>query len=212
MKSISHIRREYLGTGLTEKELPDDPLILFGSWFREAVQQKVMEPNAMVLSTASYSGRVTARVVLLKGIENGRFVFYTNYQSLKGIQLAENPHAALTFLWLPLERQIRVEGTVRKTSRKESAGYFHSRPIESRISAAVSPQSSIIPDRQFLEVMRQGFILDLGGRELVCPDSWGGYRLTPNLIEFWQGGVNRLHDRICYRRKNKIWLIHRLAP
>lgn len=212
MKNISRLRKEYRGKRLIEPELPKNPFDLFDQWFTFAVQQKVPEPNAMVLSTAFRSGRVTARAVLLKSIEKGQFVFYTNYQSLKGIQLSENPQAALTFLWLPIEKQVRVEGKVRKLSRKNSVDYFNTRPVESRISASVSPQSCVIPDRRFLETMREGFLLDLGSREPDCPETWGGYGLTPDLIEFWQGGMYRLHDRIRYRRNKQSWTIERLAP
>lgn len=212
MKNISRLLNEYRETCLNETELPNDPLDLFGQWFEIALHQKLPEPNAMVLSTASRLGKVTARAVLLKGIEKGRFVFYTNYRSVKGIQLSENPQAALTFLWLPLERQVRVEGKVRKLSRKNSVDYFNSRPVESRISASVSPQSCVIPDRSFLTSMREGFMLDLGDHEPDCPKTWGGYGLNPDLIEFWQGGKYRLHDRIRYRRKKQTWTIDRLAP
>jgi pyridoxamine 5'-phosphate oxidase len=149
---------------------------------------------------------------LLKNLDQGKFLFFTNYESRKGIQISQNPWASLLFFWADEERQVRVEGRVSRISRSKSVAYFNERPLESRISAVVSPQSSTIPDRMFLEVMRDGVILDLDGKSPVCPKNWGGYQLRPLLFEFWQGRANRLHDRIQYRFAGKRWLRERLAP
>jgi pyridoxamine 5'-phosphate oxidase len=211
-KLLTSLRKEYLFSSLDEKLVDPDPLKQFSLWFEDALQAEIEEPNAMVLSTADGDGNVSGRVVLLKGVENNGFVFFTNYDSLKGIQLASNPKAALTFLWFPIERQIRVEGGIIKISRKDSETYFDSRPADSRISACVSPQSCIIPDRTFLESMREGFILDLNGQPIQCPENWGGYLLKPTMVEFWQGRAHRLHDRIKYRKAGKKWILERLAP
>ena len=212
IKPLSGLRKEYLSSSLDEKSVNPDPLKQFSRWFKDAIQAEIEEPNAMVLSTSDPDGNVSGRVVLLKSVQKNGFVFFTNYDSRKGIQLASNPKAALTFLWYVIERQIRVEGSVAKISRKESETYFNSRPADSRISACVSPQSCIIPDRSFLESMREGFLLDLNGQPPQCPDYWGGYLLKPTLIEFWQGRVHRLHDRLQYRRSGNKWILERLAP
>jgi pyridoxamine 5'-phosphate oxidase len=211
-KHLPQLRKEYLVSSLDEKAVNADPLKQFSRWFDDAVHAGIEEPNAMVLSTADPEGNVSGRVVLLKGVEDKGFVFFSNYESRKGMQLSSNPKAALTFLWFALERQIRVEGNVVRISRKESEVYFNSRPVDSRISASVSPQSCIIPDRGFLESMREGFMLDLNGLPPKCPDNWGGYLLKPTLVEFWQGRAHRLHDRIRYSWKKQKWVIERLAP
>lgn len=211
-KLLHSLRKEYHFAFLDEKSMDADPLTQFSKWFAEAVDAEIEEPNAMVLSTCSQDGQVSGRVVLLKGVEQNGFVFFSNYDSRKGIQLASNPRAALTFLWNPIERQVRVEGKVVKISRKESEAYFNGRPADSRISACVSPQSCVIPDRSFLESMREGLILDLNGQPPQCPDNWGGYLLKPTMIEFWQGRAHRLHDRLCYRRAGNNWVVERLAP
>jgi len=211
-KRISDLRKEYHASLLDETLIKPDPLLQFEIWFNEAVQSGIEEPNAMVLSTADREGNVSARVVLLKGIENKGFVFFTGYESKKGIQLLSNPKAALTFHWHLPERQVRVEGTVTKISRKATLAYFNSRPLDSRVSTCISPQSSVIPDRAFLDSMREGFILDLQGLPPVCPDNWGGYCLKPMVVEFWQGRAHRLHDRIRYRMYHQRWIIERLAP
>lgn len=211
-KKISDLRKEYITSSLDEQYIQADPLLQFQDWFNEALGSGIEEPNAMVLSTSDLDGNVSARVVLLKGIENGGFQFFTGYESQKGIQLKLNPKAALTFHWHALERQVRVEGKVLKMSRKETVAYFNSRPMDSRVSACVSPQSLVIPDRLFLESMREGFILDLQGLPPACPENWGGYILKPGRIEFWQGRARRLHDRIRYRKQGRVWIIERLAP
>ena len=212
---INHLpenRMEYLLSSLVEKSMEADPLAQFSRWFKEAAEAEVEQPDAMILSTSGPSGNVSARVVLLKGIDKGGFVFFTNYDSRKGMQLASNPNAALTFPWLTLQRQVRVEGKVTRVTRRESSEYFNSRPIDSRISASISPQSCVIPDRRFLESMRAGLLLDLDGRPPECPSNWGGYRLKPVLVEFWQGRAHRLHDRIQYRQSKNQWIRERLAP
>lgn len=209
---LSELRKEYLAASLDEQHVHPDPLLQFKDWLNQSMDSGVEEPNAMVLSTSDREGHVSARVVLLKGIEKDGFIFFTSYESRKGIQLQANPNAALTFHWHLLERQVRVEGKVVKISRKASVEYFNFRPSDSRISASVSPQSSVIPDRSFIESMREGFILDLQGSAPVCPDNWGGYCLKPSMIEFWQGRARRLHDRIRYRIQKGEWIIERLAP
>ena len=211
-KLLVDLRKEYLFSTLDEKSVDIDPLIQFSKWFKDAIRSKIEEPNAMVLSTSDLDRNVSGRVVLLKGVENNGFVFFTNYESRKGIQLAFNPKAALTFLWYAIERQIRVEGKVNKISRKESEAYFNSRPADSRISTCVSPQSCVIPDRSFLESVREGLILDLNGQSPICPENWGGYLLRPTMVEFWQGRAHRLHDRLRYSRAGNKWLLERLAP
>lgn len=211
-KKILNLRKEYSFAILHEENLAADPIGQFETWFKEAIMSGVIEANAMVLSTATQDGRVSARVVLLKGIEDGNFLFYTNYHSRKGQHLNVNAFVALTFHWKELERQVRVEGYVKKLNRRASQEYFNSRPLESRISACISPQSAVIPDRQFLESMRDGFMLDLNSKQPKCPINWGGYRVDPHLMEFWQGRENRLHDRLQYRRINEKWVIERLAP
>lgn len=211
-KDLQQLRKEYLYTHLDENEMDAYPFHMFDRWFQHAVEAGVKEPNAMVLSTAGHGGRVSSRVVLLKNLDQGKFLFFTNYESRKGIQISQNPWASLLFFWADEERQVRVEGRVSRISRSKSVAYFNERPLESRISAVVSPQSSTIPDRMFLEVMRDGVILDLDGKSPVCPKNWGGYQLRPLLFEFWQGRANRLHDRIQYRFAGKRWLRERLAP
>jgi pyridoxamine 5'-phosphate oxidase len=211
-KKLLDLRKEYLYAILDEQSALADPLGQFEQWFEEAFMSGVVETNAMILSTATQDGRVSARVVLLKGVENESFIFFSNYHSRKGLQLNGNGFAALTFHWKELERQVRIEGYVKKLNRHESQIYFNSRPLESRISACISPQSAVVPDRQFLEAMRDGFVLDLNGQQPKCPINWGGYRVDPHLIEFWQGRANRLHDRLQYCRSGKKWVIERLAP
>jgi len=213
---MSKLRNKKYGAGtippLDETGIAPDPIVFFSKWMRDAVNAGLDEPEAMVLSTAGRDGSVSGRVVLLKGIESGSFFFFSNYDSRKGMHLEENKQAALTFPWLGLQRQVRIEGVVRKTGRKASLAYFNSRPYENRISACISPQSCEIPDRMFLESMRSGLILDLGGKSPECPDNWGGYRLRPERIEFWQGREYRLHDRILFTRRGRSWTVARLAP
>jgi len=210
--NLSSLRKDYRYSVLDEQSVSPDPVIQFSLWLQEALDAGIDHANAMILSTADPEGNVSARVVLLKGAEQRGFTFFTNYQSKKGLQLAANPKAALTFLWIAVERQVRIEGVVSKVSRKESVAYFNSRPADNRVSACVSPQSAVIPDRSFLEAMKDGVLLDLGDSQVKCPEDWGGYVLKPTMIEFWQGREGRLHDRLRYRMKRKRWILERLAP
>ncbi|KUG24773.1 pyridoxamine 5'-phosphate oxidase [hydrocarbon metagenome] len=208
--SISQIRNDYKKQKLRKEDLDKDPIRQFQIWLDEAIKSELTEPTAMTLATADATGKPSARIVLLKSIDQNGFAFFTNYESKKGIELKQNPKAALVFYWSQLERQVRVEGTVSKLNRAISEEYFNSRPKESRISTIISPQSTPIPNRTFLEKRVEKFLKDR--REIKIPDNWGGYILTPGTIEFWQGRENRLHDRFLYTRKNNDWEIVRLAP
>lgn len=217
MSSISNIdalRKEYAQGKLDLADTPADPIVQFGRWFEEAMSSEVPEPNAMALSTASLSGRPSARIVLLKGLEDGDFIFYSNYNSHKGQDLAENPYAALTFLWHELQRQVRVEGRVKRLSAEASTEYFQSRPKSSQIGAWASPQSQRIERRDVLEERERELSAQYeGADQLPRPDHWGGYRVMPQRIEFWQGRPSRLHDRIFYERDAAgEWEKKRLAP
>jgi len=207
---IQHLRQEYSGRELTEKLCPADPFELFRTWFREAVDTGEADMNAMVLSTASIAGIPSARVVLLKELDHG-FVWYSNYGSAKASDLAENPLASLTFWWDAFSRQVRVQGSVEKVSAAESDAYFLSRPGGSKAGAIASSQSSIISGRDELE-RRYSELLALPEDALVRPENWGGYRLIPDYLEFWQGRESRLHDRIFYRKSDTDWAMGRLSP
>ena len=200
--AVSALRMEYTGEELSEEKIGQDPFAAFEHWFAEAVKHAKYDPNAMVLSTVR-DGQPSGRVVLLKGFDERGFVFYTNYESDKGQALAETPAAALTFHWAELFRQVRIEGKVVKLSDEESSAYFHSRPRESRLSAMVSPQSQRIASRQelldLMEALKKRYD---GVEELQKPDDWGGFRVVPARIEFWQGRTNRLHDRIVFERES----------
>ncbi len=206
------LRKEYLHNQLNECGISPDPLHQFNIWMKEAIRYPVPEPNAMVLSTATPTGLCSSRVVLLKGTENGNFLFFTNYESRKGRELQDNPYAALLFFWKEMERQVRIEGRIVKTTEEVSAEYFNSRPLESRISALISPQSQVVPDRKYLEELRESIITRLQGKDPSCPPYWGGFQLAPSTLEFWQGRENRLHDRIRYRKGYDQWSVERLAP
>ena len=210
---IADFRKEYTRGGLSRREVPDDPSLLFGRWLEEAIVAELPEPNAMLLASASVECRPSARTVLLKGFEDGKFLFFTNYESRKGRQIAGNPHVSLSFVWLPLERQVHVEGTAAPLPAVESDAYFDSRPYGSRIGALVSPQSRVIPSRHEL-VRRFDEAFDAyRHRPLLRPSCWGGYAVTPQRYEFWQGRENRLHDRILYvLQSDGDWRIERLAP
>jgi len=217
MSSISNIdalRKEYAQGKLDLADTPSDPIAQFKRWFEEAMNAEVPEPNAMTLSTATRSGRPSARIVLLKGLEDGDFLFYTNYQSHKGRELEENPYAALTFLWHELQRQVRVEGRVERLSPEASTDYFQSRPKSSQIGAWVSPQSQRIESREVLEEREQELWEKYEDAEqLPRPEHWGGFRVMPHRIEFWQGRPSRLHDRIYFERDaSGEWRKSRLAP
>ncbi|HWD47907.1 MAG TPA: pyridoxamine 5'-phosphate oxidase [Actinomycetota bacterium] len=205
------MRWEYAREALAEADVDADPVVQFGRWFEQATQAGLLEPSAMTLATATPDGRPSARMVLLRGFDERGFCFYTNYESRKGAELAANPLAALVFWWGPLERQVRIEGRVTPTSRAESEAYFHSRPPGSQLSAAASPQSQVI-DRATLERRVAELATSLPDGMVPLPDFWGGYRLTPEVVEFWQGRPNRLHDRLRYRRAGDAWVIERLAP
>jgi pyridoxamine 5'-phosphate oxidase len=197
---------------LSEKNISADPFDQFNTWFQAVIDARVSQPHAMTLATASADGKPTARMVLLREVDGGAFSFYTNYGSTKGKQLTENPRAALLFYWPKLERQVRIEGTVEKLTRKESGEYFDSRPRNSRIGAWASRQSEVIESRLFLNAQFQKYKQQFRNTGVPLPDFWGGYRLVPSRIEFWQERPNRLHDRILYVRHGNLWKISRLSP
>ena len=211
--TISNHRKDYSRFTLCENDVDADPMRLFACWFDEATREEIPEPNAMTLATSTPDGRPSARIVLLRGIDDRGFAFFTNYESRKGRELETNPWAALVFFWNDMERQVRIEGQVEKVSAEESDRYFHSRPASSRIGAWASPQSQVIASREELE-HRCGHMENRFGDDTIPrPPHWGGYRLVPETIEFWQGRPSRLHDRLRYSRcPDGHWLIERLAP
>ncbi|CDH46743.1 pyridoxamine 5'-phosphate oxidase [Candidatus Contendibacter odensensis] len=211
--AIADLRQEYAMGALNEAEVHSDPLQQFQRWFGEAIAAQLPEPNAMTLATADRTGRPYARVVLLKECDADGFIFFTNYRSDKGRQLAENPHAALVFLWLELQRQIRIEGTVSPIASAESEAYFRSRPRESRLGALASRQSQIVASRQILDQRFQQLEAQYPDDNIPMPNHWGGYRVQPEMLEFWQGRHGRMHDRLRYRRSAEgRWLLERLEP
>jgi pyridoxamine 5'-phosphate oxidase len=210
--SIADLRQDYRQQALLETEAHSDPMLQFRQWFDQALAADLIEPNAMTLATVDATGQPSARMVLLKGLESGGFDFFTNYNGRKGQELATNPKAALVFWWGELERQVRIEGTVSPITAAESDQYFHSRPIGSQLGAWASPQSQVIADRQVLETRLAEVKAQYEGKEIPRPPHWGGYRLTPHAIEFWQGRSNRLHDRLLYTRTGNTWQQVRLAP
>ncbi len=211
--SIADLRRNYTLRGLSETDVDANPFKQFQVWFGDALAAHLLEPNAMILATATRDGKPSARAVLLKGFDERGFVFYTNYESRKGQELAENPSAALVFLWEELERQIRIEGQVEKCLAAESDIYFRSRPLGSQLSATLSHQSQVISSREVLEHRLQELMVENANGDVPRPTNWGGYRLNPTSIEFWQGRPNRLHDRLRYRlQSDRSWLIERLSP
>ena len=209
--NIADLRQEYMRAGLSEADANPDPLRQFQSWFEDARKAKLPLPNAMTLASVRPSGAPSARVVLLKGIEAGGFVFYTNYRSRKAREIESGAGACLLFLWSDLERQVRIEGAVERSSATDSDAYFASRPLGARHSAWASPQSETVSSREVLEkAMREARARH--GDKPPRPPQWGGYRVVPHEIEFWQGRADRLHDRLLYRRKADGWAIERLAP
>ncbi|MBK9270378.1 MAG: pyridoxamine 5'-phosphate oxidase [Saprospiraceae bacterium] len=206
------LRKEYLKHSLELSDLDPDPILQFKRWFHEAIRAKVDEPNAMVCATVSKEGKPSCRYVLLKGLRENRFVFFTNYNSRKGIELTENKFCSLVFFWRELERQVRVEGMAEKSTEEYSDEYFESRPLGSRISSLVSPQSAIIPSKAVLEEeLKKWSELDAG--LIKRPVHWGGFEIIPDRMEFWQGRQDRLHDRVCYQKKlDSSWELFLLAP
>lgn len=210
---LQDMREEYILAELSEASVKADPIKQFAIWFEEALEAKVPERNAMMLATATSDGRPSARVVLLKDYSTEGFTFYTNYLSRKGREIGKNPLGALTFFWPSMERQIRIEGVLEKTSKENSENYFHSRPHSSQVGAVASPQSQEIAGRDVLEKKWAELSANYEGKEVPKPSFWGGYILKPRLIEFWQGRPSRLHDRIVYKKTdNRNWKIVRLAP
>ena len=213
MDRVARLRKEYTRAGLRESDASSDPIVQFRRWFDEALAADLHEPNAMTLATATPDGRPSARVVLLKGFDERGFVFYTNYEGRKSGELEANPYCALVFYWGELERQVRVEGRASRVPEGESDEYFGVRPRGSRLGAWASKQSRPVADRRALEERLRGLETEYEGREVPRPPFWGGYRVEPEVIEFWQGRENRLHDRLVYRRPGREgWRRERLQP
>jgi len=208
----SSLRKEYTSAGLHEADVDRDPIAQFHAWFENVVDAGLHEPNAMILATAARDGRPSARTVLLKGYDQRGFVFYTNYEGRKAIELETNPMCALLFYWGELERQVRIEGRVSRLPGEESDRYFASRPRGSRLGAWASQQTRPVENRKILEERLRALETEYEGREIPRPPFWGGYRVEPETIEFWQGRENRLHDRLVYSRRKEGWKIERLQP
>jgi pyridoxamine 5'-phosphate oxidase len=211
-RSIADLRQNYTLQALNEADVDPDPIRQFQRWLDQAIAAELPEPNAMTLATATRDGIPSARIVLLKGLDARGFAFYTNYESRKGQELADNPQAALVFLWTVLERQVRIEGQVEKVAAAETDAYFQSRPLASRLGAWASEQSRVIRDREVLEQRFAELKATYADETVPRPPHWGGYRVIPRQIEFWQGRTSRLHDRLRYRLEQGNWLLERLAP
>ncbi|HEX6247192.1 MAG TPA: pyridoxamine 5'-phosphate oxidase [Nocardioidaceae bacterium] len=214
-RELSELRREYAAGGLDEADLAPDPVSMFRTWMHDAVRAGLHEPNAFVLATSDRDGLPGSRIVLLKGLDERGFVFFTNYSSRKGEELASNPRAALLFPWHPLERQVRVEGTVNRLSDAENDAYFATRPRAAQLGAWASPQSQVVPDRAALDRRYDEVAARFGGEaDVPRPEHWGGYCVEPATVEFWQGRIGRMHDRLRYRRSGTsgTWTTERLAP
>jgi len=211
--SISDLRRDYTRQSLQETEVNPNPFNQFQTWFEQALLAQLPEPNAMTLATATPDGKPSARMVLLKNFDQRGFVFYTNYQSYKAQDLTINPQAALVFWWAELERQVRIQGKVEQVSAQESDEYYYSRPLNSRLGAWASNQSQVVESREILELRLQELKTKYDNQEVPRPPHWGGFRIIPTTIEFWQGQPSRLHDRLNYRRRDDgTWFIERLSP
>lgn len=210
--NLADLRTEYSTVGITREELNDDPVVQFRAWFDQALASGIHEPNAMTLATAGSDGRPVARTVLLKQYDERGFVFFTNLESRKARHLAENPHAALLFPWVALERQILITGRVERVSVAEAAAYFVTRPVGSQLAAWASPQSTVLSSRGLLEAKWEEMKRKFADGKIPLPSFWGGYRVLPDLFEFWQGRASRMHDRFQYTRRDDAWVIERLAP
>ncbi|CDZ75878.1 Pyridoxine/pyridoxamine 5'-phosphate oxidase [Legionella massiliensis] len=209
---MADIRREYGDLSLNEEAIDGCPIVQFKRWFEEVAPEEKTDPTAMVLSTVDEQGHPDSRVVLLKGLNEEGFIFYTNYQSAKALQINHNPYVALNFYWPQMSRQVRIRGQIERVSSEQSNTYFASRPVPSQFSATLSPQSQEITDRKELEQRLNKLIAEHGQEPIVRPNHWGGYVVAPFEVEFWQGRDNRLHDRISYYKKNEGWGYKRLAP
>ena len=211
-EALQNMRQNYINATLDEADVDENPIVQFKKWFEHAVESKVNEPNAMTLATVTKAGKPDARIVLLKGIDENGFQFYTNYLSAKGKELKKSPYASLVFFWHDLERQVRVEGTVTKLDKETSEAYFKSRPRQSQLGAIASPQSQVIENRTMLEAKFNELETQNEGKEIAKPAHWGGFLVKPTRIEFWQGRSSRLHDRINYELLANKWVKTRLAP
>jgi pyridoxamine 5'-phosphate oxidase len=212
MAGLHDIRKEYSFSQLTRDNLDTNPIVQFKYWLNDALNAGAEEPTAMVLSTATADGKPSSRVVLLKNLDEDGFTFFTNYDSRKGVQIASNPVGSLLFFWSKIERQVRIEGRITRTTRRESDEYFNTRPEGSKIGAWASPQSQRIPNREYLEALQRDYEQLFKTKLSERPENWGGFKLVPDMIEFWQGRENRLHDRFEYVRKGSLWEVNRLAP
>jgi len=211
-EQVRNLRTDYIKGALEEASVEGSPIDQFQQWMDEAIAAEALEANAMALATANAAGQPSVRIVLLRGLDDRGFVFFTNYESHKGQDLAENPHASLAFFWPELERQVRIMGTVAKVSAEESDAYFNSRPRSSRIGAWASPQSQVIESRDLLDFRAKDYDAQYQNETVARPPHWGGFRLSPTSVEFWQGRASRLHDRIQYIKEGGIWKTQRLAP